>query len=417
MRRHPRDPSGRAARGDRFGIQDLFAESSSGIGSRPGRLAMTTLSTVLGIASLVVTVGFAQTSAAQIASQFDAVAATQVVIEPGTQDGASGEVATVRLPWDAPARVERLAGVVRAGLVADVEVAARIGAVLVNDPAAPPVASPSLVAASAGLLEAVRGDVVAGRWFDDGHDARADRVAVLGERAAERLGIARVDGQPSIFIGTIAYTVLGIVGDVERRSDILDAVVIPMGTARTDLELRAAQELQVRIDAGAGPVVSRQAPIALDPNAPDQFDVVAPSTSTALRDDVQADVELVFVVLGAIALLAGGLGIASVTMLSVSERTGEIGLRRALGASSRQIAGQFLLESIVIGLLGGLIGASLGVATIVGIAVSQQWTPVLDPWLATGSALLGAVVGAVAGAHPARRAAGIEPVDALRSGV
>lgn len=417
MRRRSRVPAGRAARVDRFGLQDLLAESSSGIGSRPGRLAMTTLSTVLGIASLVVTVGFAQTSAAQIASQFDAVAATQVVIEPGTQDGASGEVPTVRLPWDAPARVERLAGVVHAGLVADVEGAARIGAVLVNDPAAPPAASPPLVAASAGLLEAVRGDVVTGRWFDDGHDARADRVAVLGERAAERLGIDRVDGQPSIFIGTIAYTVLGIVGDVERRPDILDAVVIPMGTARIDLDLRAAQELQVRIDAGAGRVVSRQAPIALDPNAPEQFDVVAPSTSTALRDDVQADVDLVFVVLGVIALLAGGLGIASVTMLSVSERTGEIGLRRALGASSRHIAGQFLLESIIIGLLGGLIGASVGVATIVGIALSQQWTPVLDPWLAAGSALLGAVVGAVAGAHPARRAAGIEPVEALRSGV
>jgi putative ABC transport system permease protein len=172
--------------------------------------------------------------------------------------------------------------------------------------------------------------------------------------------------------------------------------------------------MQVRIMTGAGPQLGDQLGLALSPGAPDTIDVAAPSGRSELGENVQADVNIVFLVLGAIALLAGGLGIANVTMLSVMERTGEIGLRRALGATRRQIGSQFVVESVVIGLLGGLIGASLGVFAVVGVSLVQQWTPVVDPWMAVGSPVLGAIVGLAAGWFPARRAARIEPVDALR---
>ena len=402
-------------RADRFSFQDLIVEASYGIGARPTRLVMTTLGTVLGIASLVVTIGFAQTAAGQIAKQFDAVSATQVVISPGTTQTRNGSAPTAQLPWDAPERVERLVGVVTAGLVAEVPTKdLTITAVPVNDPSAPATVSPPLIATSAGLLDAVRGQVVTGRFFDEGHDERGDRVAVLGARAAERLGINRVDRQPSIFIDGIAYSVMGIIDKVERRPDLLDAVIIPIGTARSDFRLASAGELQVQIDIGAGPLVERQAPVALDPNAPENFTVQAPSARSELRENVQADINVVFLVLGVIALLAGGLGIANVTMLSVMERVGEIGLRRALGSTRKQIAGQFMVESIVIGLLGGLIGSALGVFAVVVVSVIQQWTPVLDPFVAVGSALLGAVVGLVAGWYPASKASRIEPISALR---
>lgn len=404
------------ARRDRFTVQDLLVEATTGIGSRPLRLVMTTLGTVLGIASLVVTVGFAQTAARQIASQFDAVAATQVVITPAetrTQSGST--VATARLPWDSPERVGRLAGVEGAGLLGDVPLGeGTITAVPINDPSAPATSSVPLIAASAGVLDAVRGGITTGRFFDSGHDRRGDRVAVLGARAAAQLGIARVDRQPSIFIGGIAYAVIGIADDMQRRPDLKDAVIIPIGSARKDFALSAAGELQVRIDAGAGAQVARQAPIAMDPNAPESFQVVAPTSGSDLGANVQSDVNVVFLVLGAIALLAGGLGIANVTMLSVMERVGEIGLRRALGARRSQIAGQFIVESAIIGLLGGLIGSSLGVLGVVIVSLTQQWTPVLDPFVAIGAALLGAAVGLAAGWLPARRAARIEPVTALR---
>ncbi|MCU1406427.1 MAG: hypothetical protein JWQ43_2730 [Glaciihabitans sp.] len=409
---------GTTSRRDRFNVQDLLVEASYGIGARPGRLVMTTLGTVLGIASLVVTIGFAQTAAGQISSQFDAVSATQIVIEPGTARTSNGDnAATGRLPWDADARVARLAGVEGSGLIADVALDDQVvTSVPVNDPSAPETLGPPVVATSAGLLEAVRGSVDTGRYFDSGHDSRGDRVAVLGERAAEALGINRVDRQPSIFIGESSYTVIGIVSGMERRPDLLDSVILPMGTARSDFDVAAPGELQVRITVGAGSVVATQAPIALDPNAPENFTVQAPSTGSALQDDIQADVNVVFLILGAIALLAGGLGIANVTLLSVMERVGEIGLRRALGATRRNIAQQFMVESVVIGLLGGLIGSALGVLAIVVVSVLQGWTPILDPAVAISAALLGAVVGLAAGAYPALRASAIEPIVALRGG-
>ncbi|HEV7950274.1 MAG TPA: ABC transporter permease [Glaciihabitans sp.] len=405
-------------RSDRFSFQDLLVEASYGIGARPSRLVMTTMGTVLGIASLVVTIGFAQTAAGQIANQFDAVAATQVVIEPGSNRNSMGEQqATGRLPWDSDERVSRLAGVEQAGLITEVPLTdTRVTSVPVNDPSAAATAAPPVLATSAGLLEAVRGEVVTGRYFDAGHNARGDRVAVLGSRAAEELSINRVERQPSIFIGDTSYTVIGIIDGMERRPDLLDAVVIPLGTARDDFGLVAPDELQIQISVGAGEVVSAQAPIALNPNNPENFTVRAPSSGSALEESVQADVNVVFLILGGIALLAGGLGIANVTLLSVMERVGEIGLRRALGATRRNIAQQFMVESVVIGLLGGLIGSALGVIAVVVVSITQGWTPILDPVVATGSALLGALVGLAAGAYPALRASAVEPIAALRGG-
>lgn len=403
---------------DRFTFQDLLVEATTDIGSRPGRLVMTLFGTVLGIGALVATFGFAQTAAHQIARQFDAVKATQVVVTPAEAQNASGDsVATTRLPWDAVDRVSRLVGVEAAALVADVALGEEtITAVPVNDPSAPVAAPPSLVASTSELLEVLRGTVETGRMFDAGHEARGDRVAVLGSRAAERLGINRVDSQPSIFIAGVPYAVLGIYDDLQARGELVDAVVIPMEAARRDLALASPGELRIRIQMGTGPQVGRQSSVAIAPDAPDTLDVAAPSASSDLGQNVQADVNVVFLILGAIVLLAGALGIANVTMLTVIERIPEIGLRRALGATRRQIAGQFVVESVVIGLLGGILGAAIAVLSIVAVSLLQQWTPIIDPWVAIGGAILGAVVGLVAGGFPARRAARVEPVTALRGG-
>lgn len=413
--RRAREGRGTGAPAATISLRDLVHESLEGVGSRPSRLIITLLGTVLGIASLVATIGFAQTAAGQIAQQFDALAATRVTVEPGTTNSAGGkERATARIPWDAVQRTDGLVGVVRAALYAKVPGATRVDAVQVVDPSEAQRSSPPVIAGSPDLLEVVEGHVQTGRFFDAGHERRADRVAVLGAAAAEQLGVNRVTGQPAVFIGDRAYTVIGIVDEVGTRNGLLDSVIVPVSTARSDLGLTTVDSLDIRIDVGAGQVVAHQAPIALDPNSPESFKVSAPSSTSELRQSVEADVNVLFLAIGIVALIGGGIGIANVTLLSVAERRGEIGLRRALGARTRDIARQFIFESLTTGVLGGLIGVAVGLFALIGVCLAQQWTPVIAPWAAPLGVLVGALVGLGAGAYPAVKAARIEPVDALR---
>lgn len=406
-----------AALGDRFRRRDAFAEATAGVGARTGRLLLTVVGTVLGIASMVVTVGLGQTANDRINAAFDAVAAKHVSARSATVTSAQGtEQAVTTLPWDAPARAERLTAVLAAASVSPVDTDdAPITAVPVNDPSMAERTEPPVVATSPGLLAAVGGTLAQGRFFDAGHDARGDRVVVLGTDAAQRLGVTRVATLPSIFIGDHAYQVIGILDRTDRRNTLLSAVLVPEGTARADFGLGAPAELEMLIRVGGGPLLAEQLPVALDPVHPEAIDVSAPPAPGGARSEVQTETNLAFFVLGCVVLLIGGVGIANVALLSVTERAGEIGLRRALGASRRDVAEQFALESVIVGGLGGLIGAALGVAVVAAVSAARHWTPVLDLRVVAVAACGGAVVGLLAGLYPAVRAARMEPVAALRT--
>jgi putative ABC transport system permease protein len=395
--------------------RDLIAESVAGLEARPARSILTVLGTVLGITALVATLGVSRTAGNQIVSRFDALAATEVVIEPASAAG--GATRTSSIPWDAEARLLRLNGVVAAGTLSVVNIRGALSRTsAVQDVTAITEYNIPVRAASPGLFPAVKTKLRTGRVFDAGNDMRADRVAVIGPGVAERLGLNRVDQQPAVFVGDRLYVVIGIIDDVLRQADLLDSIIIPNGTAKLEYDLQAPQLVAVDTATGASSLIARQGPVTLDPNDPSRLRSSSAGGATKVKDEVSNDLSGLFLILGGVSLLVGAIGIANVTLVSVMERIGEIGLRRALGAGRRHIIAQFLTESTVLGLLGGAVGAALGVLVTVGISAAKQWTPVMDGRLPFAAPALGAVVGLVAGLYPALRAASLQPVEALRAG-
>jgi macrolide transport system ATP-binding/permease protein len=394
--------------------RDLVAEAIAGAIARPARMALTVLGIVIGMSALVATVGLTRTAGNRIISQFDQLAATELFISarPG---GTTGMIDPRAIPWDAPVRLARLNGVVAAGLLSDVNIHdTLVSASPVVDPANQTALRLAVRAASPDLLRAVRGELASGRFLDDGHSVRGDRVAVLGPDAARRLGISGVERLPAIYIGDHLYLVIGILRDVVRKPELLGSVIIPEGTARRYFSLFGPGLVVVETKIGAASLIALQARTALRPDDPRALRVQLPQEPRRVRDDVQTDLNVMFLLLGGLSLVVGALGIANITLVGVMERTAEIGLRRAIGATRRHIATQFLVESASMGIVGGLLGSSIGVLIVVGVSAYQVWTPVLDPLAPLLAPVVGGVIGLLSGVYPASRAAALEPAEALR---
>jgi macrolide transport system ATP-binding/permease protein len=393
---------------------DLALEAFAGIFARPSRTVMTIVGTMIGLTALVATLGLSRTAGEQIISRFDALAATEITVT--ARPAPEGQPAN-ELPWDAVDRLRRLNGVAAVGTLSAVDVGDDlVSGSTFSDPQRSSGLKLPIAAASPELFSVIHARVRAGRLPDEGHSQRADRVAILGPNAAERLGIERVGHLPSIRIGEDVFLVIGILDSVERKHTLLSSVILPEGTARTLYGLRSPESVVVETEVGAVPLLSKQVPVALRPDAPLGLKVSSPEQPQPLRGAVARDLQLLFLMLGGVSLLVGALGIANVTLVSVVERTGEIGLRRALGATRRHIGTQFLLESATLGLVSGVLGASVGMLVVVIVAAFQGWTPVMDPSLPLLSPLVGALTGLIAGLYPAVRAARLEPVEALRAG-
>lgn len=402
------------AEGSVFSIKDLLSEATVALTGRPARTFLTALGTILGVAALVATLGLAKTAGNQIVSRFDELEATRVLVAPEEQQGGPNSRQVSRIPFDAGDRLVRLNGVTAAGTKSDVDVEGLARSVPVVDPLGQNEFQVPVIATSSGLFDAVRATLETGRFFDEGHNERGDNVVILGPGAARRLNVARVDNNPAIFVGETTFAVIGILRDVEREPDLLNAIIVPDGYAKDRLGLAAPAEVHIDVEIGAAELIGSQAALALAPDTPNELRVSVPPAPRAVKSSVESDVNSLFLILGGVSLLVGAIGIANVTLVSVLERTGEIGLRRALGATRRHIATQFLFESAALGALAGLFGTSLGIITIVSVSAVKDWTPVLDAWLPFAAPFLGALIGLLAGTYPAWKASATEPITALR---
>jgi putative ABC transport system permease protein len=391
----------------RLRLADLLPVATIGLRTRPARAALSVLGVAIGIAALVAVLGAVRSSQAQVLAQLDQLGTNLLTVASGQPRGGAEE----QLPDTAAASIRRTDGVLSAAATAlldDVNVF-RNDQVPDNrrsglDVRVTDTALPSTLDAS--LLRGVFLDEATANY----------PVVVLGFKAATALGISEVTGRDRVWLGDRWFVVAGILEQVELAPEIDRAALIGFGVAATEFGYDGHPS-RVYVRAGTDLVeqVRVMLPRAANPESPGRVAVSQPSEVLSARLAVTEATTSLFLGLGAVALLVGGIGIANVMVISVLERRGEVGLRRALGAARRHVAAQFVIESMLLGTVGGGVGVLLGATVTVILANHQGWQPIVPPEAAAGGLAAAVLVGTVAGLYPALRAARMAPTEALRT--
>ena len=389
---------------------DNVTEAGAALAQRPIRTLLTALGTILGVGAFVTTTGLADTARAQVSARFDALKATEVRVQDTAPDG------TNPFPADVDTRLEALNGINHAGLIYGIT---DPGALQPRNTAARPLGTVRpipIFAATPGAVLAALPTLITGRLYDQFHESRAERVAVIGRVAADELGITRVDNQPAVFVGDAAYTVIGILDDVKRNPDLLLSIVIPTTTERHDIGTQnATYEVLIDTVPGAANLAGRQAPIALRPQQAERLRSLVPPDPRTLRNDIESDVTALYYALAALALFIGTIAIANATLLNTIERRPEIGLRRALGARRSHIARQITLEAAITGTVAAICGTALAIIAVTVISRTRDWTTTLNSTITLAAPAIGLATGALAGIIPALKAAQTPPATTLRA--
>jgi putative ABC transport system permease protein len=279
--------------------------------------------------------------------------------------------------------------------------------------------------ASANFFDVTGAEFAAGRPFSEAENRVRASVAVLGANVATALfGADDPVGRPFL-LGGERYFVVGVLAQRrgtffgENRND--NVVSLPIATAErrfpeaenTVLYVRARPGVRERARDEAETILRLLRGVA--PGAPSDFQLSTSDQIIAQFDRLGARIFLATVGLAAVSLVIGGIGIANVMVMSVTERTREIGVRLALGARRREVLRQFLLEAAMLALIGGVVGVAVALALGLAAAAAAPSFPAAPPlWAVTSGLLTSVGVGLAAGYWPARRASAMDPVDALR---
>jgi putative ABC transport system permease protein len=390
----------------RMHLADVLRTAVVGLRSRRLRSALSALGIMIGIASLVAVLGLSDSSKSDLLAQIDRLGTNLLVVQAGRGIGL-GDAA---LPDTAVPMVSRI------GPVEEVSAIGSVDANVYRTDYVPSGQSGgiSVKAAQVNLVETLQGQVASGRFLDEA-TARYPTV-VLGSVAAERLGVVRADGSQRVWLGGRWFTVIGILEPMELSADLDRAAIIGSDAAADFLGYDGvASTIYVRTAENWVDGVMNVLPPTVNPENPDQVEVSRPTDAIEAKAAAESAFTNLFLGLGAVALLVGGVGIANVMVISVLERRSEIGLRRALGATRRHVAVQFLLEALILAAVGGIGGVLLGAGVTAAYARIRGWG-LLIPSLAVWGGLAAALfIGTIAGLYPALRAARLSPTEALRT--
>ncbi len=387
---------------------DIARVASVGLRTRKLRAALSALGIMIGIAAMVGVLGLSESSKSDLLAQLDRLGTNLVTVQAGQGFGrGSGE-----LPEEATAMIARIGPVETTSAVSTVDGANVYRTDLVPDSQSGGI---TVQAVDLNLLETLSGSVADGRFLDEA--SAVFPTAVLGSVAAERLGISDVTGDQLVWLGGQWFTVVGVLDEFELSPDLDRAALVGMAAAETFLDDdNVPTSIYVRTDPDQVDDVMNVMAATANPETPEEVEVERPSDALEAREAADDAFTALFLGLGAVALLVGGVGIANVMVISVLERRSEIGLRRALGATKRHVALQFLGEALLLAAIGGVGGVALGAAVTSGYARFKGWDTLIPPIAMIGGLVAALVIGAIAGLYPAIRAARMSPTDALRTG-
>ena len=378
----------------------------AGLAARRTRSILSALGIAVAVAALVAVLGLSDSSQARLLAQLGAEGNLLTV---ATGQTFSGNITP--LPTTAETMIGAVPPVEHVTAVGTVP-----GATVRRSAAVPPIDTSGItvVAAQASLMSALDGRILAGRYLGRAADAYPE--VVLGFSAAQNLGIDTLGPQTQVFIAGQYFAVVGILGPIAVAPELDDAALVsfPLATAAFGFD-GTPTRIYVRTDPDRTEAVAAVLPFTASPDAPDQVEVRRPSDVLSARLEARNAFVDLFVAIAGVGLLVGGVGIANIMVIAVFERRTEIGLRRALGARSRHVAVQFLLESILLSMCGGVGGVAIGAAFTWIVASAQGSPPVVSLQVAGLAVLATVVVGAIAGIYPAARAARLSPADALRA--
>jgi putative ABC transport system permease protein len=273
--------------------------------------------------------------------------------------------------------------------------------------------------------------ISSGRSFVASELESGAKVAIIGDLIAEELFSAQPAVGGTLRIGNVPFTVIGVLdkkgqGAMGRNQD--DVVFIPLSAAQSRVlgavrgsSREALDFIVVKVvDASALPRVQQDIKALLRQrhqlrkDAADDFNIENPTEVLSAREGAVRTLGFLLTAVASVSLLVGGISIMNIMLVSVTERTKEIGLRMAVGARRRDIRRQFLIEAVTLSVAGGLIGAVVGIAGAVSIAWQAQWAILISPWAIVIACSFAALVGVTFGFYPAYRASRLDPIVALR---